>query len=139
MKKILFIASMFLSSGILFGQDSLLIDAFENVETYKLVIRTENKVDDHFIALDNLTAKISNDTARVYYMNYGDGLVSSLTIPFSIFDDLKEFEQKVSEYGCNEDPCTHFILFEIDDKTMRYPIDILHSESVSSLMLALEN
>lgn len=139
MKTIVFLSAILLSPFAIIAQDSLLINEFENATTYKLVIRTENKVDDRFVALDNLTAKISNDTAKVYYMNYGDGLVSSLTIPFSIFDDLKAFEQKVSEYGCQEDPCSHFILFEIDDKSIRYPIDILHAESVSSLMLALEN
>lgn len=116
-----------------------LISHFENDQVVKIVIRTEEKLDDRFVALDNMTIKISGDTSKVYYMNYGDGLVSSVMIPFPVFERFVNFEKKIQGYACKSEPCTNSVLIEIDQQNVRYPIDILYLEALSSFMLELEN
>ena len=108
-------------------------------EVVRIVIRTEEKVNDQFIAIDNLTIKVSGDTSKVYYMNYGDGIVSSMMIPFPVFKKYIAFEEAVSGYECLSKDCKYSILIEIGEERRRYVIDILHLEAVSSLMLELEN
>ncbi len=115
-----------------------IITTYADSTVYKVVIRTEEKVDDRFVALDNMTARVTEDTAKVYYMNYGDGLVSSIMIPYSVYDDFLKFEQKVISKACEKPECSYSVLFEVGDQQLRVPIDILYVESLSSFMLELE-
>lgn len=131
--------SLMLSFSTSAQEDTSIILPHENDKVVKIVIRTEEKLEDRFIALDNMTIKINGDTTKVYYMNYGDGLVSSVMIPFPVFERFVNFETKIQGYACKSDPCANSILIEIGEKTRRYPIDILYLESVSSFMLELEN
>lgn len=123
-----------------FGQESnSIISSHENDQLVKIVIRTEEKLEDRFIALDNMTIKISGDTTKVYYMNYGDGLVSSVMIPYPVFERFVHFEDKIIGFECKSQPCPHSILIEVGQESRRFPIDILYLEAVSSFMLELEN
>ncbi|MCR9172982.1 MAG: hypothetical protein NXI10_10835 [bacterium] len=127
-----------LNLSILFGQDTTLLTSnFASAEKVKIIIRTERRVNDEFIAINNLTCKISNDSAAVYFLSYTDGMVSSLMIPFPIFEQFEDFERTISQLKCLND-CNQFILFEIDGEKKRYPIDILEEERLSGFMLKLE-
>lgn len=140
MKKITLLLLSILSLSTSYAQDSILfMSEFENSSIYKLVIRTEETINNEFIAVDNLTVKVQNDSTRVYFMSYSDGMVSSLMIPYSVFDNFLEFEKTIQSNQCKSGECPNSILFESGEKKKRYPIDILFVESLSSFMLELEN
>lgn len=121
-----------------FGQYESIIAPYADSSAYKFVLRTEEKLDDRFVALDNMTIKANGDTCKVYYMHYGDGLVSSVMIPFSVFSNFAAFEKKVINSACEKPECTYSILIEAGEDSLRVPIDILYLEMLSSFMLELE-
>jgi len=113
---------------------------FENYEdstSYKIVFRVEKHDGDRYIALDNLTIRAKGNDTKVYYMRYGDGLVSSLMIPELILQDIKNFEQKIYDNQCDEN-CELNVLIEFGVKKIRIPIDLLQEEIVTNFMLFLE-
>lgn len=113
---------------------------FENYEdstSYKIVFRVEKHDGDRYIALDNLTIRAKGNDTKVYYMRYGDGLVSSLMIPELILQDIKDFERKIYDNQCDEN-CELNVLIEFGVKKIRIPIDLLQEEIVTNFMLFLE-
>ena len=110
---------------------------YEDSASYKIVFRVEKYDGDRYIALDNLTIKAKGNDTKVYYMRYGDGLVSSLLIPELILEDIKTFERKIYDNKCG-DNCELNVLIEIGTKKIRVPIDLLQEEIVSNFMLFLE-
>ena len=121
-----------------FSQDNTsLFENYEDSSSYKIVFRVEKHDGDRYIALDNLTIKAKGTDTKVYYMRYGDGLVSSLMIPELILEDIKAFEQKIYDNQCG-DNCELNVLIEIGAKKIRVPIDLLHEEIVTNFMLFLE-
>ena len=127
-----------LLTQISFSQEKTSI--FENYEdstSYKIVFRVEKNDGDRYIALDNLTIRAKGNDTKVYYMRYGDGLVSSLMIPELILQDIKDFEQKIYDNKCGEN-CELNVLIEFGVKKIRIPIDLLQEEIVTNFMLFLE-
>lgn len=110
MKSLLFL--VLLSSALSFAQDGGIIAKHKNDAELKIVLRTEEKLEDRYVQVDNLTIKVTGDSSKVYYMNYSDGMVSSLMIPFSVFDKYIKFEENLSEYHCLSDVCKYSILVE---------------------------
>ena len=122
-----------------FGQTkSSIIETYKDSALYKLVIRTEYLVDDNYVALDNFTARVTEDTVKIYYMRYGDGMVSSLMIPFSVFDKFIEFEQKIIEADNFKLDSPYSVKFEIGSLELRVPIDILIVDNLTNFMFSLE-
>ena len=121
-----------------FSQESnSIFDKYEDSASYKIVFRVEKHDGDRYIALDNLTIKAKGNDTKVYYMRYGDGLVSSLMIPELILEDIKAFEQKIYDNQCG-DNCELNVLIEVGVKKVRVPIDLLQEEIVTNFMLFLE-
>lgn len=123
-----------------FGHSQDTTSVFKNYEdssSYKIVFRVEKHDGDRYIALDNLTIKAKGNDTKVYYMRYGDGLVSSLIIPEFILEDIKDFEQKIYDNKCG-DNCELNVLIETGEKKIRIPIDLLQEEIVTNFMLFLE-
>lgn len=138
MKTLLFPLLFFAAFRVSAQEDTLLLSRFSDSVNYKIVIRTEEKIEDRYIALDNMTARVTDDTTKVYYMHYSEGLVSSVTIPYSVYRQFLAFEQKIRALTCDKPECNHSVLFEIGSAAVRIPIDILSLESLSSFMLELE-
>lgn len=135
----LLVAVALLFSGFpSFAQYESILAPYSDSIRYKFVLRTEEKLEDRYIALDNMTIKAMGDTCKIYYMHYSDGLVSSVMIPYSVFSAFVDFEKKVINSACEKPECTYSILLEANDKTLRVPIDILYLELLSSFMLELE-
>lgn len=137
MKSIVLLLLIFISH---FGHSQDTTSVFENYEdssSYKIVFRVEKHDGDRNIALDNLTIKAKGNDTKVYYMRYGDGLVSSLIIPELILEDIKDFEQKIYDNKCG-DNCELNVLIETGGKKIRVPIDLLQEEIVTNFMLFLE-
>lgn len=127
-----------LNGALLFGQDTTLLTSnYSGAEKVKIVVRTEELVNGEYIAVDNLTAKIQQDSAWVYYMSYGDGMVSSMMIPFPVMDQFIDFERTIAHLE-SSDHGHYFMRFEIEEKMVRYPIDLLEVERLSGFMLLLE-
>lgn len=121
------------------GQEmELILPFYQDSTSYKIVIRTEKLIDDRHEALDNMTVKVSPEETKVYYIRYDDGMISSLTFPWSITDLFTEFEQNVHNQKCESTNCIESIRFEIGDKAARIPIDVLNEELLSTFMLKLE-
>ncbi|MFT5859978.1 MAG: hypothetical protein ACI865_002085, partial [Flavobacteriaceae bacterium] len=51
-------------------------------------MKTQEKINDQYIALDVFTIKAYLDSTKVYYVRYGDMLISSLTMQYSIIDRI---------------------------------------------------
>ena len=136
-QQLLVLGSLLLSS-LTFGQYESILTPYADSSTYKFVLRTEEQLDDRYVALDNMTIKADGDTCKVYYMHYGEGLVSSSMIPFSVFNHFAAFEKKVINSACEKPECTYSILIEAGDQQLRVHIDILYVELLSSFMLELE-
>jgi len=130
---------LFALSFCTMGQSEDIIAPHAGEKEVKIVVRTEEKLEDRYIAIDNLTIKVFGDSSKVYYMNYGDGMVSSMMIPFPVYDKYIAFEESLKEYHCLSETCKYSVLVEVGETSKRYIIDILHMEAVSSLMLELEN
>lgn len=117
--------------------DHLVASCKDSAE-YKLVFRTEEFTGDRHATIDNMTVISYGDTTKLYYMHYGNGMVSSLMIPFDIMDDLTQFEEDIISKACTSDDCEYSILIESGNKTVRIPIDAFLVESIPTLMLKLE-
>lgn len=120
------------------AQYERILPMFADSNEYKLVLRTEEFINDRYESRDNLTVRVKGDTSVVFYNDYGDGLISRLMVPYSIFDVLSHFEETIISRACEKPECTYSILLEIGEHRLRVPIDILDAEHVSSLMLELE-
>lgn len=139
MKAFVITSLIFLLSHVSFAQaDTSIVHYFKDSTSYKVVIRTESLVNNEYIALDNLTARVKGDTTNVYYMNYGDGMVSQMMIPYPTYEDFLAFEQRVNSFRTSDSKTTYSVKIEIGNKHLRIPIDILHLEELSSFMLKLE-
>ena len=133
---LLFIISI---STLSIGQEQdLLLSNFKDSTQFKAVIRTEKKIDDRYEALDNMTIKVSPEETKVYYIRYDDGMISSLTFPWSINELLVAFEQDVYSVRCTSNECVESVSFEIGENLVRIPIDVLNEEMLSTFMLKLE-
>jgi len=109
----------------------------ENSARYKIVMKTQNFNGTEDIALDNFTIKFNDGETKIYYIRYGDMLISSLTIPYSMLDRFKEFEKQARSVECSEN-CPDSILIDDGTNNVVIPIDILNEELISNLMLELE-
>ena len=136
---LLFIAFVFCFHTASAQGSNKIIPIYKDSSTYKLVIKTMNYNGEKDIAQDNLTFKFKNGETKVYYIRYGDMLISSLTIPYSIYDRLVQFEDTVNSVHCEKESCTDSILIEIGDNSFSVSIDVLDEELVSNLMLELES
>jgi hypothetical protein len=123
-----------------FSQDTTnILSSYSDSIEYRIIMKTQEKINDQYIALDVFTIKAYLDSTKVYYVRYGDMLISSLTMQYSIIDRIIEFEQKVNSLACiEEDHCTNRILIEGTSNAYTVPIDVLHEELLSNLMLELE-
>ena len=119
--------------------DGHIISSYIDSTEFKIVMRTEKENDSRYVALDNMTIKVKGDTTLVYYIRYGDMMISSLTIPFPIIESLVVFEDKVHSLACTSSDCVETLLFDDGINQIRIPIDILNEELLSNLMLELEN
>ena len=136
---LLFIAFLFCFHTANGQGSNKIIPIYKDSSTYKLVIKTMNYTGERDVAQDNLTFKFKNGETKVYYIRYGDMLISSLTIPYSIYDRLVQFEDTVNSVDCKKKSCTDSILIEIGDNSYSVSIDVLDEELVSNLMLELES
>ena len=93
---------------------------------------------DRNIAMDNMTIKRNGEQTRVFYTKYGDMMISNVTIPYGIIDQLKKFESEVRALDSQEEKSKYTILFLSGDRELVILIDVLHVESLSSFMLSLE-
>lgn len=135
------IAFLFFCIGTssLFCQDSTsILVRYKDSTNYKLVIRTEVLVEDDYVAMDNFTARITDDTVKIYYMRYGDGMVSSLMIPFPVYKELLDFEQKTIAASNGEAKSEYSIKFEIGEAELRVPVDILLIDNLTHFVFSLE-
>ena len=140
MNKHFILSSFFLFVTFLsFSQksDDLFVQ-YKDSSSYRIVIKTQNFNGTEDIALDNFTIKFKNGQTKVYYIRYGDMLISSLTIPYSMLDRFEEFEKQVRDVECKSDDCKDSILFDDGIRKIVIPIDVLNEELVSSLMIELE-
>ncbi len=112
-----------------------IIEQYKDSSTYKIVIKTQNYNGTEDIVLDNLTIKFKEGETKVYYIRYGDMLISSVTIPYSVLERFVEFEKQVNALACEKDGCTVSILFNDGITKKVIPIDLLNEELVSSLMI----
>ncbi|MBL1281439.1 MAG: hypothetical protein COA33_014270 [Fluviicola sp.] len=138
-----FFLTIILSFALVFvasSQDTTLIfSTFNDDSDYKVVMKTQNFNGSEDIALDNLTIKKKGDETKVYYIRYGDMLISSLTIPYSIIERFIKFEKHVRSVECKTNDCKDSVLFIYGEKRIVIPIDILYEELLSNLMLELES
>ena len=85
MYKSLLLITLFISllfTGL--SQDSSeVFSKYTDVDEYKIVMKTQNFNGTEDIALDNFTIKMKGGEMKIYYIRYGDMLISSLTIPYS--------------------------------------------------------
>ena len=93
---------------------------------------------DRDIAMDNMTIKWKGEQTRVFYTKCGDMMISNVTIPFGIIDQLKKFESEVRALDNQEGKSKYMILFLSGDRELVIPIDVLHVESLSNFMLSPE-
>jgi hypothetical protein len=138
MKKIVFLTLLLLAGFQLNAQYERILPLYADSSEYKLVMRTEEHINDRYESRDNLTVRVKGDTSVIFYNDYGDGLISRLMIPYSIYSILSGFEETIVGRACEKPECTYSILFEIGTYRLRVPIDILEAEQLSSLMLELE-
>ncbi len=119
-------------------ESAQLLPRYKDSTQFKVVIRTEKKIDDRHEALDNMTIKVGPEETKVYYIRYDDGMISSLTFPWSINELLIKFEEDVLAARCTSNECIESIRLEIGEETIRVPIDVLNEEMLSTFMLKLE-
>ena len=138
-KRFTLILLIFIIATTSFSQESPEMFAqYQDSSVYRIVIKTQNFNGTENIALDNFTIKFKNGETKVYYIRYGDMLISSLTIPYSMLDRFIEFEKQVRSVKCKVSDCVDSILFDDGKEKIEIPIDILYEELVSSLMIELE-
>lgn len=105
-------------STISFGQKNI-IENYKDSSTYRIVLRTEKNSGDRQVVQDNLTFKVKNDTTTIYYMNYIDGTVASLMIPYLVLDRFIEFEESLPGLVCSTDNCQYSIVVADDQEEKR--------------------
>lgn len=93
---------------------------------------------DRDIAMDNMTIKWNGEQTHVFYTKYGDMMLSNVTIPFGIIDQLRKYESEVRTLDNQEEKSKYTILFLSGDRELIIPIDVIHVESLSSFMLSLK-
>jgi hypothetical protein len=102
------------ASAFSFPQSELLFPNYIDSIEYRIILKTQEKIDNEFVTLDVFTIKSYKDSTKVYYIRYGDMLISSLMMEYSILDDMITFEQKLNEFACEEGAnCPNRILIEI--------------------------
>lgn len=105
---------------------------------FKIVFRTEEDTGIRQVTVDNMTVLVKGDTTHLYYMRYGDGLVSKLMIPYNITDKLIELEDQIIEKACPSEGCEYSVKVDLGDRSERIPIDVLDVELLSTFMLNQE-
>ncbi len=129
-----------LTSTFSFSQSERLFPSYLDSTEYRIILKTQEKNGNEFVTLDVFTIKSYKDSTKVYYVRYGDMLISSLMMEYSILDEMIAFEQTLSELACTEKTnCPNRILIEGASKSYSVPIDLLNEELLSNLMLKLEN
>tara|TARA_R110002072_G_scaffold172042_4_gene325873 strand:- start:30554 stop:30985 length:432 start_codon:yes stop_codon:yes gene_type:complete len=130
---------LFFFTSVSYSQDTTdIFSQFTDNTDFKVVIKTQNFNGTEDIALDNFTIKKRGAETKIYYIRYGDMLISSLTVPYSILDRFIKFEKHVRSVACKSKDCKDSILFDDGKRQVVIPIDILYEELVGSLMLELE-
>ena len=138
-KFLLFITfSLSIHSSVFSQENTEIFSNYTDVEEYKIVMKTQNFNGTEDIALDNLTIKMKDGEMKIYYIRYGDMLISSLTIPYSILERFIAFEKQIRSVRCESEDCKDSILIDDGTNKIQIPIDILHEELISTLMLELE-
>lgn len=131
--------ALLLFSNISFGQKNMnVIKPYADSSEVKLVLRTEKYSGDRHVVQDNLTFKIHNDTTQIYYMNYIDGTVSSLMIPYSVIDRFIDFEESIIGIECPYDNCQYSVVFANGPDEQRVYINASQMYMLEELMLELE-
>lgn len=115
-----------------------LMKSCEGSEEYKIVFRTEEDTGIRDVTVDNMTVLVKGDTTHLYYMRYGDGLVSKLMIPFNITDQLIALEDQIIAKACEIEGCEYSVRIDLGDRSERIPIDVLSVELLSTFMLNQE-
>lgn len=112
------------------------LSQYDDSTHYKLVFRTEQYNGDRFIQLDNLTARVNGDTTKLFYTRYGDMMISSLMIPYNIFEKFLTLEASIFSGKCPEaNDCEYSLLITTGTYEQRIPIDEFHTELLSTFML----
>ncbi|MFT5777228.1 MAG: hypothetical protein ACI837_000159 [Crocinitomicaceae bacterium] len=136
---IAFLFFALLPSALRAQNESAFIGNYSDSTNFRIIIKTQNKVEGDFITLDVFTIKGYEDSTKVYYIRYGDMLISSLMMEYSILDKLVAFEEKANSLACIEEAqCINQILIEGASNSYTIPMDILNEELLSNLMLELE-
>lgn len=104
---------------------------------FKIVFRTEEDTGIREVTVDNMTVLVKGDTTHLYYMRYGDGLVSKLMIPYNITDQLIDLENEIISRACPEG-CEYSVRINLGEESERIPIDVLSTELISTFMLNQE-
>ena len=115
-----------------------LMEACSDSTEFKIVFRTEEDTGDRQVTIDNMTVLVKGDTTHLYYMRYGDGLVSKLMIPYNITVQLIELENEVISKACDAGECEYSVRIDLGEKSERIPIDVLSVEMLSTFMLNQE-
>lgn len=105
---------------------------------FKIVFRTEEDTGVREVTVDNMTVLVKGDTTHLYYMRYGDGLVSKLMIPYNITDQLIDLENEIISKSCKIEGCEYSVRIDLGEKSERIPIDVLSVELISTFMLNQE-
>lgn len=122
-----------------FGQEyDRLMKSCSDSSEFKIVFRTEEDTGLRQVTVDNMTVLVKGDTTHLYYMRYGDGLVSKLMIPYNITDQLIELEDQIISKACPAEGCEYSVKIDLGEKSERIPIDVLSVELLSTFMLNQE-
>ena len=105
---------------------------------FKIVFRTEEDTGLGQVTVDNMTVLVKGDTTHLYYMRYGDGLVSKLMVPFNITEQLVELEDLIISKACKPEDCEYSVRIDLGEKSERIPIDVFNVELLSTFMLDQE-
>ena len=116
---------------------SRLMKSCADSSEFKIVFRTEEDTGIREVTVDNMTVLVKGDTTHLYYMRYGDGLVSKLMIPYNITDQLIDLENEIISKACAEG-CEYSVRINLGEKSERIPIDVLSVELISTFMLNQE-
>lgn len=115
-----------------------LMKSCEGSDEYKIVFRTEEDTGLREVTVDNMTVLVKGDTTHLYYMRYGDGLVSKLMIPYNITEQLIDLEDQIISKACEAEGCEYSVRIDLGDRSERIPIDVLSVELLSTFMLNQE-
>ena len=136
-----FLSILFILFLPLFGfsqEYDRLMKSCQGSEEFKIVFRTEEDTGIREVTVDNMTVLVKGDTTHLYYMRYGDGLVSKLMIPYNITDQLIALEDQIIAKACEIEGCEYSVRIDLGDRSERIPIDVLNVELLSTFMLNQE-